>query len=371
MFDCDEMFSSESGVSMPASSVYDRYKSGEGYHVVPPLYTGTFMPPKPALVFHDAPIVNETILTAFNVKPCITKPTQDLSQTNRPFASIIEDWVSDLEDGSEGEHMPTQKAASFVQTSKHVKPPRPSVKRVEYPIPTANLKTDIPKSRGHGNNRNRKACFVCKSLTHLIKDFLTRSRLVSLNFARPVNTVVPQTKVHHQRLVPHGVHKPYSLLKWHIKRRPSPLASNFYQKVTTSKAPQGNPQHALKEKGVIDSGCSRHMIGNMSYLTDFKEINGGYVAFGRNLNGGNITDKGKIKTGKLDFDDVYFVKELKFNIFSVSQMCDKKNNVLFTDAKCIVLSLDFKLPGENHVLLRVPRENNMYNVDLKNIVPSG
>nr|GEV70058.1 ribonuclease H-like domain-containing protein [Tanacetum cinerariifolium] len=51
-------------------------------------------------------------------------------------------------------------------------------------------------------------------------------------------------------------------------------------------------------------------------------------------------------------------------------MCDKKNNVLFTDTECVVLSYDFKLPDENHVLLRVPRENNMYNVDLKNIVPS-
>nr|GFA42055.1 retrovirus-related Pol polyprotein from transposon TNT 1-94 [Tanacetum cinerariifolium] len=54
--------------------------------------------------------------------------------------------------------------------------------------------------------------------------------------------------------------------------------------------------------------------------------------------------KGKIKTGKLDFDDVYFVKELKFNLFSVSQMCDKKNSVLFTDTECLVLSSDFKLP---------------------------
>nr|GFA37068.1 ribonuclease H-like domain-containing protein [Tanacetum cinerariifolium] len=51
-------------------------------------------------------------------------------------------------------------------------------------------------------------------------------------------------------------------------------------------------------------------------------------------------------------------------------MCNKKNIVLFTDTECIVLSSDFKLPDENHVLLRVPRENNMYNVDLKNIVPS-
>nr|GEV83784.1 hypothetical protein [Tanacetum cinerariifolium] len=44
----------------------------------------------------------------------------------------------------------------------------------------------------------------------------------------------------------------------------------------------GNPQHALKDKGVIDSGCSRHTIGNMSYLSDFAELNGGYVGFGGN-----------------------------------------------------------------------------------------
>nr|GFA39802.1 ribonuclease H-like domain-containing protein [Tanacetum cinerariifolium] len=55
---------------------------------------------------------------------------------------------------------------------------------------------------------------------------------------------------------------------------------------------------------------------------------------------------------------------------SVSQMCNKKNNVLFTDTECLVLSSDFKLPDASQVLLRVPRENNMYNVSLKNIIPS-
>nr|GEV72489.1 ribonuclease H-like domain-containing protein [Tanacetum cinerariifolium] len=104
---------------------------------------------------------------------------------------------------------------------------------------------------------------------------------------------------------------------------------------------EGNLQHALKEKGVINNGCSRHMTGNMSYLTDFEEINGGYVTFGENPKGGK------------------------------SQMCDKKNIVLFTDTECIVLSPNFKLSDENQVLLRVLKENNMYNVDLKNIVPSG
>nr|GEY06194.1 ribonuclease H-like domain-containing protein [Tanacetum cinerariifolium] len=116
--------------------------------------------------------------------------------------------------------------------------------------------------------------------------------------------------------------------------------------------PQGNPQQALKDKGVIDSRCSRHMTRNMSYLSDFEELNGEYVSFGGNPKGGKITSKSKIKTGKLDLDDVYFVKELKFNLFSVSQMCDKKNSVLFADTECLVLSSDFKLPDESQVLLR-------------------
>nr|GEW94479.1 reverse transcriptase domain-containing protein [Tanacetum cinerariifolium] len=76
---------------------------------------------------------------------------------------------------------------------------------------------------------------------------LTRSRLVPLNAARPVTTVVPQT--------------------------------------------HGNPQQSLKDKGVIDSGCSRHITGNISYLSDFEEINGGYVAFDGNPKCGKITGK--------------------------------------------------------------------------------
>ncbi|GKA41012.1 putative ribonuclease H-like domain-containing protein [Tanacetum coccineum] len=133
----------------------------------------------------------------------------------------------------------------------------------------------------------------------------------------------------------------------------------------------GNPQMDLQDQRVIDSGCSRHMTRNMSYLTDYEEIDRGYVAFGGNPKGGKITGKCTIKTGNLDFENVYFVRELKFNLFSVSQMCDKKNSVLFNDTECIVLSPNFKLIDESQVLLRVPRKNNMYSVDLKNIVPKG
>nr|GEV85742.1 ribonuclease H-like domain-containing protein [Tanacetum cinerariifolium] len=303
----EELFrwSYESDDSVPTSLVNDRYNTGERYHVVPPSYTGTFMPPKPDLVFNDAP-----------------NPSETVTKVKKP---------------------------SFVPTSKHVKTPKESVKPVEHSKQAENLRTDNQQSRGHKNSWNKKAYFVCKSLNQLIKDcdyyekqmvqkpvwnsamrvnhqnsvrmthphsnrnvvptaVLTRSRLVSLNAARPVPTVVPQSTV----------------------KRPRPVK-----------------HQALKDKGVIDSGCSRHMTGNISFLSDFEEFNGGYVAFGGNPKGGKISGK------------------------SVSQICDKKNSVLFTDTECVVLSYDYKLPDENHVLLRVPRENNMYNVDLKNVVPSG
>nr|GFC28638.1 putative ribonuclease H-like domain-containing protein [Tanacetum cinerariifolium] len=59
----------------------------------------------------------------------------------------------------------------------------------------------------------------------------------------------------------------------------------------------------------------------------------------------NLSNKGKgtIKTGKLKFENLYFVKDLKYNLFSVSQIYDNKNSVLFTDSECIVLGRGFKL----------------------------
>ncbi|GJT82931.1 putative ribonuclease H-like domain-containing protein [Tanacetum coccineum] len=126
-----------------------------------------------------------------------------------------------------------------------------------------------------------------------------------------------------------------------------------------------------QDQGIFDSGCSRHMTGNKSFLTNYQEIDSGFVAFGGSPKGGKITRKGKIRTGKLDFEDIYFVKELKFNLFSVSQMCDKQNSVLFNKTKYLVLSPDFKLLEESQVLLKVPRQNNIYSFDLKNVVPSG
>nr|GFC17315.1 hypothetical protein [Tanacetum cinerariifolium] len=92
-------FSSESDCkSLSPSSPSDRLQPSGGYHVVPPLITRTFMPPKLDLVFHTAPIDVETDHSAFTVQLIRSKHTQDLFHTNRPSAPIIEDWVSDSKD---------------------------------------------------------------------------------------------------------------------------------------------------------------------------------------------------------------------------------------------------------------------------------
>ncbi|GJV98692.1 ribonuclease H-like domain-containing protein [Tanacetum coccineum] len=132
-----------------------------------------------------------------------------------------------------------------------------------------------------------------------------------------------------------------------------------------------NPEILLRDHAVVDSGCSIHMTGNKAYLSDYEDYNGGFVAFGSDPKGGKIKSKGKIRTANLDFDDVYFVDELKFNLFSISQMCDKKNSVLFTEIECLILSPSFKLLDESQVVLRAPRKDDVYILDLKNIVPSG
>ncbi|GJX39677.1 putative ribonuclease H-like domain-containing protein, partial [Tanacetum coccineum] len=84
-----------------------------------------------------------------------------------------------------------------------------------------------------------------------------------------------------------------------------------------------------------------------------------------------ISGKGTIKTSCLDFEKVSYVEELKFNLLSVSQICDKKHNVLFTDKECLILSPKFKFVDEDLVILRAPRKNDVYSLDLKNIIPSG
>ncbi|GKB38362.1 ribonuclease H-like domain-containing protein [Tanacetum coccineum] len=177
---------------------------------------------------------------------------------------------------------------------------------------------------------------------------------VSVNTVRQVNTAHSKTTVNvtgpmsylsktAHSTVKRPIHKKTAFKNSDINQRVNVVKGNNFNAVKASACwvwkpkTKGNPQMDLHDQGVIDSGSSRHMTGNMSYLTDYEDIDGGYVAFGGNPKGGKITGK----------------------------------SVLFNDTECIVLSPNFKLIDESQVLLRVPRKNNMYSVDLKNIVPKG
>ncbi|GKA40704.1 ribonuclease H-like domain-containing protein [Tanacetum coccineum] len=188
----------------------------------------------------------------------------------------------------------------------------------------------------------------------------------SISTAKLVNTASPKPKVNDALPTTYSYFQAHSPVKKPINKRTAVTDINFNKKINTAKvnnvttagpkeivsAAEGNGENNVKssecwiwrptgnDQGIFDSGCSKHMTGNKSFLTDYQEVDGGFVVFTGSPKGG------KIRTGKLDFEDVYFVKELKFNLFSVSQMRDKKNNVLFTKTECLVLSLDFKLLDE-------------------------
>nr|GEX18588.1 retrovirus-related Pol polyprotein from transposon TNT 1-94 [Tanacetum cinerariifolium] len=297
MFDYDNYYTSESDFdSWPPSNLYDRFVPSGGYHDVPSPVTGTFMPPKPDLVFRTPPF-DENEHLAFN--------EDDMPRVSKDVPS-------------------------FAQSSELVKSPRHSVAL------TVPLRSN-PHS--NGSRRTKKACFVCKSVDHLIKDcdFHARklahktyaSRDIHKQYA-PVNhskfplhkvptAAPPQSQsvlttaaktvsavklifsMTRPKLASHAISKSKSPLKRHLPRHLSSNPRNSPLRVTAAKASAvsaaqdkqgtwvwrpkclildhdlrtitGNPQQALKDKRVIDSGCSRHMTGNMSYLSDFEELN--------------------------------------------------------------------------------------------------
>ncbi|GKF31842.1 hypothetical protein Tco_0101640 [Tanacetum coccineum] len=224
------------------------------------------------------------------------------------------------------------------------------------------------------------------------KAVLTRSGKLStasaaVNTVRPVNTATSKQTVNHPRPINNTFKRGYSqslrpfnryfanknsISKTNVNTISVKHTTTRDRAVVTNKGKGANDnpqQKEYKETAVIDSGCSRDMTGNKCYLGEYEDYDGGLVSFGDGK--GRISGKGKIKTETLDFEDVYFCKELKYNLFSVSQICNKKNNVLFNDTECLVLSSDFKLLDESQVLLKVLRKDNIYSVDLKSVVPTG
>ncbi|GKB89591.1 putative ribonuclease H-like domain-containing protein [Tanacetum coccineum] len=379
-FDLESYSDSDYAGAKENQPLNDRF--AEGMHAVPPPMTGNYMPTGPEI---------EIDYSQFTYGPKQTQPSESESQSSdfdtsesnistepselvsEPVvnesnvecqpkvwsdAPIIEEYESDSED--ECVSIPTKQQETPSFANQQVKTPRENVKS-QF---THSQKPKVDKKdMGHGFTV--RACFVCGSVNHLIRDcdFHEKRMARKAVLNNGWNNVQRVNK--QNQFVPSAVLTRTGIIPVNTARVLRTDFSN--QKLNTAK---DYPHRALKNKGIVDSGCSRHMTGNKAYLAEFQDFNGGPVAFGGSK--GYITGKGKIKTGKLDFEDVCFVKELQhFNLFSVSQMCDKKNKVLFTDSECLVLSPEFKLPDENQVLLKIPRQNNMYSFNLENIVPSG
>ncbi|GJW43095.1 ribonuclease H-like domain-containing protein [Tanacetum coccineum] len=254
------------------SPVNDIFKTGEGFHAVPPPFTGNYIPLRPDLSFAGLDdFVYKTKVS--ETETSISKTSKDIIEkpkTVRPWAPIIEEWDTDSDNDS-----------VFRPKSDQTKPKFTKINFVK-------------------SGKNMKS--VNKENTHR------------------------QVKYHRK-----------SQSTWDNRRK--------WNGMMTQKLRNGFEfiKKACFDQGIFDSGCSRHMTGNKSFLTDYQEVDGGFVAFAGSPKGGKITGKGKIRTGKFDFEDT----------------------------KCLVLSPYFKLLDESQVLLKVPRQNNMYSFDLKNVVPSG
>nr|GEW31668.1 hypothetical protein [Tanacetum cinerariifolium] len=136
----DQIMSQESNNRVTENQENDRYKTGEGYHVVPPLYTGNFLPLKPNLIFIDTTNASESVANVINIESSKHKTSKDKSKTHRPDAPIIEDWISDSEDETEIESVPKQREPHFVKSTEHVKTSKESLKKVEHNKQAENLR---------------------------------------------------------------------------------------------------------------------------------------------------------------------------------------------------------------------------------------
>nr|GEX84702.1 hypothetical protein [Tanacetum cinerariifolium] len=232
MFDWENYYSSKSDCeSWPPSNLYDRFIPSGRYHAVLLPYTKTFMPPKPDLVFHTA-LFAETEHIAFNVQAPKVVP-------------------------------------SFAQSSKHVKSPRHLSQPLQATSPAINPVPISSKTSCCGTKRNKKACFVCKSVDHLIKDcdFHTR-KLAQRTYAF------------------RDTHKQYDSLshsKSYTYMVPTAILPQSMSVLNTAARPVSAALPNLP--WMLKAYEREHVL-----FSDFEALNGGYVAFGGNPMGGKITE---------------------------------------------------------------------------------
>ncbi|GKB79876.1 hypothetical protein Tco_0946771, partial [Tanacetum coccineum] len=421
-----EVFESVSDRSVNESEednnqVNDRYKAGEGYHAVPPPYTRNFMPPRPDLsfaglddsVFKSA--VNETVTSVHESETSASKTSKESMEKHksvRSSAPLIEDWESDSDDDyvirpSVEQNKPSYAKINSVKLDENTRKlviEQHTYKQAENLRKSQSSRVDKRNWNGMMTQKLRddfefkkKACFVCGSLNHLIKDYnfyeskmvgkfvfnnkgkatgqrevrpvwnnaqrvnhqnfsnnlthphprrnfvpsavMTNSGKVPVNTAkqsfpraaiststaRYVNTAASRPTVNGAKPSSNVFHKSHSPVKRTFNQITAPKNSNLKEKVNIAKVnnattvepkavvsvvqghkahavkasaswiwrpkqnllDHGNLQHALKDQGIVDSGCSTHMTGSKAYLSDYQEINGGFVAFRGSPKGGS------------------------------------------------------------------------------------
>ncbi|GJU88350.1 hypothetical protein Tco_1300773 [Tanacetum coccineum] len=312
--------------------VYDRFVTAGGMHDVPPPMIGNYMLSGPDI---------EIDYSQFTYGPKQTQPSESESQTSEfdtcesnistepselvsepvvnesnvesqpkvwSDAPIIEEYESDSED--EYVSIPTKEQATPSFANQQVKTPRETVKN-QF---THNQKPKADKKElGYGFTA--RACFVCGSLNHLIRDcdFHEKRMARQAELNKGLNRISDQREIRPiwnnvQRVNKQNQFVPTAVLtrtgKIPVNTAKVNAVSTVGGKRETAVKPSAGcnwrpqrynwhndyPHRALKNKGIVDSGCSRHMTGNKAYLAEFQEFNGGPVAFGGSK--GYITGKG-------------------------------------------------------------------------------
>ncbi|GJY78304.1 hypothetical protein Tco_0484105 [Tanacetum coccineum] len=202
------------------NQVNDRFKKVEGYHAVPPPYTRNYMPSRPDLSFArlDDSVyktnVSETITSVPRNESTASKSSKDsLEQPKdvRPSAPIIEEWESDSDDDcvirpSFEQNKPSYAKINFVKSDEntrksvieqHTYRQAENLRKSQSPrVDKRNWNGIMTRKLGNGFEFNKKACFVCGSLNHLIKDYnFYENKMVRKSMLNNMRRVTGQKEV--------------------------------------------------------------------------------------------------------------------------------------------------------------------------------
>nr|GEX21829.1 retrovirus-related Pol polyprotein from transposon TNT 1-94 [Tanacetum cinerariifolium] len=244
-------------------------RSDKGYHVVPPPYTGNYIPPKPDLMFIDEQVESESVDVISNVSSGVVRTVESkferVDVKNKGMYStvetkpvkknnfsppIIEDWISD--DKSEVEFVSKVEVKIVrpcIEKIKFVKTNREKVKKVETPkqhkhYPRGNQRNwNNLMSQRLGSNFKmiNKACYVCGSFEHLLYDCDKRVVRPVWNNSRRVNHKNFANKMTHSHTKRRFVPQVNLTKSGKLKTAGTPVNTADSKPVVNYSRPKSNP----------------------------------------------------------------------------------------------------------------------------------